>query len=637
MKNINLNRIEISEWRGKNIDLTFHEGVNKISAKNEVGKTTLINAWNWVFTSYTSPTSLKNQELFDNKSELTHETPVARVTLHISIDGVEHTLERTAQAKFTRPQGSLEYVKSSTDTYTTSIDGFAISAREFMSWIEENICPYELIPFLLDGAFFTTMAENDRAKARKALDGVVGEICNEDYMGDYSMITSLLGRCTVEQLVANSSAELRKLRADLANTTSILEESKKRRRDMGDVDPEAINAELDNVNADLVRIQNELSDRGEDKYRLHLLRAKREQVTAEYSKLEAEYTLKQKSEIGVESRLAEHDRQALIIENESRERKIRLAEEEVEALMLEISEHNRSLDALVINGKKLDDEQSCEIVCPHCKLPLSKDISDIIKRRREHEIANISERVNLTLSEIKRKDGLVSELKDQISTLRANLDTVEKVDGELRRETQIPFSETEQAKNKKREIEAIENEISEFEVRDTSSLERSKEALIAKKDALIVERVHCEEAEKLDLEIKRLSDSKKSIGANVVYMEGVIAKSKEFVEERAQIISERINSKLEGYRVLMYSTQKDGTRVPDCVVVDEDGVKFATLSNSARIRANLQMQSLFRKALGVCMPTWIDECSIFDDEHLPKPDGQTIYLFAGNSDNLVVE
>jgi hypothetical protein len=87
----------------------------------------------------------------------------------------------------------------------------------------------------------------------------------------------------------------------------------------------------------------------------------------------------------------------------------------------------------------------------------------------------------------------------------------------------------------------------------------------------------------------------------------------------------------------MFNIQKNGDKNPDCVVTDMDGVKFATLSNSARLRANIAIQNMFRKVLDVDMMTWIDEAAVFDSTHLPSADGQVCYLFAGESDTLVVE
>ena len=98
-----------------------------------------------------------------------------------------------------------------------------------------------------------------------------------------------------------------------------------------------------------------------------------------------------------------------------------------------------------------------------------------------------------------------------------------------------------------------------------------------------------------------------------------------------------INSRLGGCQVRMFNIQKNGEALPDCVLTDKDGVNYATLSTSAKIESILMFQELFRSHYGVQLMTWVDECSIFDSQHLPKPDGQCCYLFAGDSPTLVVD
>ena len=88
----------------------------------------------------------------------------------------------------------------------------------------------------------------------------------------------------------------------------------------------------------------------------------------------------------------------------------------------------------------------------------------------------------------------------------------------------------------------------------------------------------------------------------------------------------------------MYSTQKDGSMRPDCVIEDLDGVKYSTLSNSARLRVNLQMARLFRAHNDIELPYFIDESAIFSTGNLPKfNNAQCVYLYASDSKTLKVE
>ena len=138
-------------------------------------------------------------------------------------------------------------------------------------------------------------------------------------------------------------------------------------------------------------------------------------------------------------------------------------------------------------------------------------------------------------------------------------------------------------------------------------------------------------------EIELLKLEKRNLGSEIVRIEGCIATIKEYEEERAKIISDKINEKLDDCKIVMYSRQKDGTLKPDCVIESMDGVKYATLNNSARIRICLSLQRMFCKHFEVNLPIFVDEAAVFDSEHLPIFDAQSVYLFASDDKVLIVE
>ena len=629
MKTIKVKRIIIEEWRGKNIDVFFNDDITKISAKNEVGKTTLIHAWNWVFSSYTSSTSTKNEELFDNRKPLTHETPIAKVLLHITIDGVKHTIERRAKAKFTRPSGAVEYVKANTDEYTIIVDGFTLPAKEFAQWVDDNICEYALIQFLLDGSFFTTLAENDRAKARKALGKVIGEVSMDDFMGDYTLIKPLLSIATAEQIITSRNEERRNLETELTTTTALLDNERKKDVSLSQAELEGIEEELKSIDKNIADIDAKLVANIEGADVVDTLTKRLIATTQEYTMSSANY--EQEYNDTLRSLRQDYDAEKLRVDNlklerKYQERRIKVLEEEKKRLQDKEKDLQAYYDEQMAQLSKLRSTTDGN-VCPTCGT----------------SFANVQEKCEKTLYdiEITSKSIIKCEkfLEEQRSELPIIEDNSESMLAEVKKheDAYVPFSHTFKGKALDSIIKGLRSDLDKYEVKDNSALVATRASLQSRRDELLFKKASYGVSESEKSRVMALEDSRRAIANNIVHLEGIVAKAKEYIEERAQIISERVNSKLDGYKVVMYSTQKDGTKVPDCVVTDNKGVKFAILSNSARIRANLQMQELFCSALGVRMPIWIDECSIFDDEHLPRPRGQAIYLYAGNSDNLVVE
>ena len=188
MKTVILKELTISNWRSLNLNVRFNGTSNEIKGANGVGKSSLQNAWNWLLTGYTTPNVPKNHELFDNRIKLTHETPIASVTALISIDGIEYTLQRSAEAKFTRKRGSDTYVKDNSDTYKYYIDNIEYSLTNWNEWLEKNVCDTQMLQYCTDGSFFTTLCEDDMKQGRKVLEVISGEVTQDDFQGDYSCL-----------------------------------------------------------------------------------------------------------------------------------------------------------------------------------------------------------------------------------------------------------------------------------------------------------------------------------------------------------------------------------------------------------------------------------------------------------------
>ncbi len=177
MKNIQLKSIALKEWKGRNIEINFKQDQpTTITGRNGIGKTSVMKAFLWLLTGRTDANGKINSELFDNRVELSPETPLAVVTATIGIDGVEHTLARSAKAKFKRPKGQTEFVKADSDEYSFSVDGLPYTATDYNGWVSAQICNVDLLPTCIIGETFSNFTENDMKKAREVLTNLIGEM-----------------------------------------------------------------------------------------------------------------------------------------------------------------------------------------------------------------------------------------------------------------------------------------------------------------------------------------------------------------------------------------------------------------------------------------------------------------------------
>ena len=422
MKKIILKEIHLSEWKAKNLSVKFNPEITNISGRNEIGKSSLLHAFTWALTGFTTATASKNEEIFDNRVPVSPDTPPASVKVVLTINDIEYTIERTAIAKFKHPRGRVEWVKESSDQYIIKIDNVEYSATNYEVWVENVICPIKHLPFLIDGAFFSALTIVSTQKARDVLSSIVGDIDIEGFED----VKEALQEYSIDKYKALVLSNIK-----------------------------AIKAKIDSIPT----------------------------------------TLKIVEQIEKEWRDAHNKENAIHLFNEA---------------------------ALIISN---------EGVCSACG-----DIAAL------DAFALASRSIGVF--------DFLEELKSKLNTAMTQ---------------------------------------------------------------------------------------RKELAAGLVRCEGVKQRIDEYIEAKAEACANSINRRLEGANVEMFSLQKNGEKTPDCMLTDSNGVHYATLSTSARLRVNIAVQNFFREHYKVDMITWIDEAAVFDNKSLPRPLGQVCYLYAGDSETLKIK
>ena len=200
-----------------------------------------------------------------------------------------------------------------------------------------------------------------------------------------------------------------------------------------------------------------------------------------------------------------------------------------------------------------------------------------------------------------------------------------------------PFEETKEYAELKKDIDALNNSLPEIPQNNNEELTNAKKTLLSRLESLNQQLGGKYKAEQIKEEIDSLKSELRKVGNEIAELEGVLFKCKEYSEERADIISCRVNDKLADCKIVMFEVQKNGDLAPSCTITDNNGVKYSTLNNSNRIKTCISLQQLFCKHFDISMPTFIDESSIFDSSNIPLLPNETIYLYASDSPVLVIE
>ena len=652
MKEIKLTKIKLSNFKSLNLEVDFNEGATRISGRNGIGKTSIASAFYWVLSGYTSPYVPKNYALFDDKVELSHETPLAKVKMWLKVGDYDYTIEKTAEAKFTRPKGSSEWVKASSDTYVVYIDEIETSATAFNEWIEANICPVAMLPYLLGGEFFTALVDDNKNKARELLSTIVGEIRPEDFKGDYSAIAELMERYSTSEIVEMS----KKKKKPLEDRQNIIPDEIDRKEERlselramdftaTEVEIEKVKAEIEAIdglllgNADAVKpivehnreIENKVANK-----RLSLVNGRldyKEKINAATSEIKGKIIEVRRYNEGI-------DRENAKIARDFEEKK-----QNKEALSKRYDALKDYLDTLRKKKNEIKERVFTEDHCPYCGAEL--DPMELETKRIAFNEAKEME-LKVIVEEGKSRKEELDKLKDKISDLEKEIEKgytlIEKKDITPYEEALarveasfVPYEETDDYKRINAEIDALMSEIKEIPSNDNEALTSRKKVLINELSELSKKLGLKDEIAKVEKDILELREELRSVANSIAMLEMQIFVAKAWEQERNQIVSFRINGRLEKSRIDMFSTQKNGEVVPDCVLCNARGVKYSTTNGADRATICIDLQRLFLAHFGVALPIWVDEASVFDSRNLPTSgSNQMVYMFASDSDYLEV-
>lgn len=656
MKTIKLKRLEINDFRAKSIAIDFKESTS-ISGENGVGKSTIMKAWNWLLSGYTDSYSPMNSALFDDSKELTPDTPTARVKAVVDIDGMEYTIERTATAKFTRKRGTTEYVKDTSDQYNFYIDNIEVKSNDFKQWIENNICQSDMITYVLDGSFLTSMIEEDKKGSRKVLEKIVGEIKEEDFKGDYSILKEDMKKYTIEQIEERTKREIVPIKDRMSKIPALIDTHSTTIAEYSSKDLDGIMKEIEKRKKEIEDIDNKILGNGdaikpilgERNHLLDLINQKSAELNSERFKFN-------KANFDAEAELRK-ELDATKAANNSSVSKYEFAKKLIEQkrVMAECVKENIATVEDAYNQTKKDlTEIKARVFtddkCAYCGQELPEEMLNEAKENfNARKKADIDSCVQRGKSIAKQKEELESKLasvNEEIEDLMATvgdspaLIDVTEIEGRynaLKEENKGKrFEDTETYSRLVGEIEEFKRNMPEIPENDNASLTEAKKVLMGTIDNLNREYGIKYKIEELKGKIKELKDEERELGISLAVLEGKLAKCAEYKQEKADIISYRINGKLKESTIDMWSKQKDGTLVPDVVLKGKNGVRFSSLNFSDRIRTCIDIQRMFMEHFGISLPVWVDESSCFSSNNFPIIDGQVIYLFASESPMIEV-
>lgn len=651
MKELLLKELTLSNWKGQNRKVNFNTDKTIISAENGAGKTSLYNALVWLFTSYTDAVNNKNHELYDNTQPITEKTPEASVKALISIDGIEYTIERRAKANFNLNKETGLYEKASSDSYTILLDNIETSASNFYKFVKENIGDTDLLLYALVGERFANLAIDDKKKARKVLEMISGEVKYSDFTGDYSVIKEDIDKYSIEQLKERYKNQIKPLNVRIDEIETCISQYEAEIAEYKQVDYNNLLNTIDGKTKEIEEIDKQILGYS-DIYAP--IQQKRGEIMAQVSKLSLELSDKknkhnQKEQeklfnLNIKIKEVDSENKSICSKNDENDRIYQYKCKELKLIQENLKTLNEQREKLLKQRDEIKSRVFQADKCAYCgqELPfeLLEELKEKFNENKKKELESVIENGKAIRKNIELYEQKLTSLQNDVNIGVTKLPLIDKRELEEQYNQElakiIKFEDTEEYRDAIKEINDLKLSMPEIKTFDTSDLVSKKYILMTEIKELSRKYGMKEVIERLKKNIEQLNEERKNVCIEIALIQGLLAKLVEYEEEKAAIVSDRINKKLIGCKVVMYSRQKNGDLIPDCVIVDDKNVKYSTINNSNRIKICLSLQTLFSEHFGIKLPVFVDEASIFTKKNLPVFDRQTIYLYADDVNEMII-
>lgn len=635
MKQVAIRKIMLENWRAQNRVVEFGQ-TNEIRGRNKEGKSSIMNAFLWLITGY-DEMDRANYQIFDNTVEQTYENAKpASVEAVLDIDGYEYTFKKTAKQGWSRPRGKSEYERKGTDDYTFYTDGIEVSATQYKSNIESLLAPIDKLKTMLNLRYFLMLDWKDM---RKQLEAMVGEIESSDFKGDYSIILKDLMKYTPDQLKSLCKQQKSKIEDNIKGLPKAIETLQSNLPDLTEVE-EARKA-IDEAKQQIADIDAKIVGAG-DFAKPYI--EKRNAELAEISKLQEEYNKAQSvylynfndevEKIQKEIRDVDYYNADIDKANKKAESDKENAKKELEKMTdllsglqkrhKELSEQNKECKARVFTGEK----------CAYCGQELPEDKLEEARKRfneqkeKDHDYIVEQGKSNKDYIErtLKCIDNLKSEIEKplEVREKKSKDDLEDKLD-DLRKAF-VPYDKTTEGAAKLSVIEEKQANLTVIPQQDNEALLNMKRGLLDEIETNSKKLGLKDEYDKQVEKIKNMQEQLRENSIEKAKLEGKLAKVKEYEEEKARIVSDRVNGKFEYVQIEMSETNKSGDIVPACVVKDNKGVNALVTNNASKVLCGIDIALAFQKFYGINLPVFVDNAESINSENFPGINNQVIKL-----------
>ena len=674
MKKIEVREIRLTDFKGQSEKKIEFGHRTIVSGKNGCGKTTLADAFMWVFCD--KDYSLKNNP--DISPDDGREC-LPRVDIGLVIDGKPVSVAKFQKRTESKSKDGKPGKVALSNNY--EINNVPKVERDFKADLKERGFDFNNFLMLSHMETFSDLKDADARKILFAMSDGVGKLDLEiaKTVPDCAELVPLLETYKADEIKAMNGAILKKAEEQLEAIPNQIKGMEQAKVDVDvaelELQKNALQEQISDLekqiaqagNERISEIREELSNLGVRKYSFESkayekVSTRKTAIQIKINELELERNLK----------AAELNRKTSTLES-LRTRKKGLLEKLQNARTQYLKIKDEEWDNTALESIKSETFKDTETICPTCGQILLPDQIEQLKGRFEKKK---QERINQQLKakeeweqDKKRKLDVVIQagnkasadkeeahkqeetLTSEISKLTDELEQIKtSLDAENKNMESIP-KEPDFSGNA--EYQQILTSINEKE-QEINSLDDGKEAkkqlseqLSGKKQELAAVNQRIGEANnniRIDEQIEKLQESQKQYAQKKADAKMIQDELKSLNMAKNTSLEDAVNQYFNGVKVKLFGVQKNGEVVDACIwyVQDKDGnwKKLIGNANTAlMMKGKIAIMDGLQKFYGVSYPIFVDCAAELDNSSLTgiKADTQLIFLKVAEGDMTVTE
>ena len=633
MKNVRLKQMKLRNFKGiKELDIDFNLLDTNVYGKNATGKTTLVDAFSWLFfnkdssgaSDFDVKTKTPDGEYLHNLEHLVEGV--------VEVDGTETTFKKVFKEKYTKQRGSTtaSFTGHTTDYF---VDDVPRKKKEYDETVNE-LFDSNIFSMITDPFYFNTrMKWQDR---RKTLIDICGDVSDElviNSLNDLAPLQQLLNGKSVDDLRAQLKSQMKPINDELKTIPIKINEANL-----------AIPTEIEEVDKEKYKFINERINELENKKQTVLNGGAAAEKETELIKLRNQKLLVQNEVPDVKA--LKDEEYSLNIQIDSLERKKERAENEIQAKKSQQKSNELMRDDLrnkylEVNAMQYDESQN---ICPHCGQLLPAD-----------KVEGFMEKFNINKSkqlENINKDG--KRLKEQFESLTEDIEVLEKdIQNHqiLINDYQLKLKEVAKkiasinedfAKEQEPKINAIDEQILETERQieflksntyaETSKIDEEIKTLKGEKDILDAIVISADLAENQKKRIEELEAREKQLNDEYNEKDKLLYLTDLFIKTKVAMLTEKINSNFKLCNFRLFEEQINGGLNEVCEVT-VNGVNYTDLNNAMKINAGLDVINTICDYSNTYAPIFIDNAESVNETI--KTNSQQVRLYVTENDETL--